>query len=427
MHRGIRFRVKRFTVSAIDEHRRADTGLHARLDVLPAVADDRASRKVVTRLAQQQTRLRLPARTPVSVVVITHAELVDRQLRAQSGIDRLHSVARLRAARDVGLIGHDDEAITGRFQARERVLDVGQHAELVDSRRRKRFAVADDSRVQDAVAIEKDCRRPGFAGLLSGRPRRHRLPLGGRRLQRRMRDQQVPDDGLKLLGVRRDRCGIHRRYDDARVGDPRGVPAVAADDPEDRAADASCELERLHQILADVALGAAAADREHEHGVLAAQTAFEQPRGEHRVPAFVVRARRQLRHVVGRRVGFEPRELAKIVDGVRGVRGAAADAEQEQPAAARPDERQRRGEALDGVRVERGGDPRGVVEIAARKSRHSFASPHSMSHSRPIVRSTSTAFFTRNALLSPRARSVRSIGTSTNVRVRRSALTRTSA
>src|SRR2546430_17518039 len=90
-HRGIRFRVKRFTVSAIDEHRRTDAGLHARLDVLPAVADDRASRKVVTRLAQQQTRLRLPARTPVSVVVITHAGLVDRPLPAQSGTSRPHS------------------------------------------------------------------------------------------------------------------------------------------------------------------------------------------------------------------------------------------------------------------------------------------------------------------------------------------------
>src|SRR2546430_15315353 len=89
-HRGIRFRVKRFTVSAIDEHRRTDAGLHARLDVLPAVADDRASRKVVTRLAQQQTRLRLPARTPVSVVVITHAELGDRQPRRPGGNGGLH-------------------------------------------------------------------------------------------------------------------------------------------------------------------------------------------------------------------------------------------------------------------------------------------------------------------------------------------------
>ena len=66
-----------------------------------------------------------------------------------------------------------------------------------------------------------------------------------------------------------------------------------------------------------------------------AQPAALQPGDEHRLPALVVGARRQLRHVVGRRVGLEAGELAEVVDGVRAVAGAAADAEEEQPAAAR--------------------------------------------------------------------------------------------
>src|SRR6185295_12700858 len=45
----------------------------------------------------------------------------------------------------------------------------------------------------------------------------------------------------------------------------------------------------------------------------------------------------------------------------------------------------------------------------------------------PSVRATSTKFFSRNAWLSPRVRSVRSIATSRYVRVQRRALTSTSA
>ena len=53
-----------------------------------------------------------------------------------------------------------------------------------------------------------------------------------------------------------------------------------------------------------------------------------------RRPALVVGARGQLGDVVGRRVALDAGDLAEIVDGVRAVAGAAADAEEEQPAAA---------------------------------------------------------------------------------------------
>ena len=46
-----------------------------------------------------------------------------------------------------------------------------------------------------------------------------------------MRDEQVPDDCLERLDMRRDVVGVHSRDDDARISDLRRVPAVAPDNP----------------------------------------------------------------------------------------------------------------------------------------------------------------------------------------------------
>ena len=66
----------------------------------------------------------------------------------------------------------------------------------------------------------------------------------------------------------------------------------------------------------------------------ASRDASREPRAtpRSRLPALVVGPGGQLRDVVGRRVALEVAELAKVVDGVRGVPGAAADAEDEQAA-----------------------------------------------------------------------------------------------
>ena len=55
-----------------------------------------------------------------------------------------------------------------------------------------------------------------------------------------------------------------------------------------------------------------------------------------RRPALVVGARGQLGDVVGRRVALDADDLAEIVHRVRAVAGAAADAEEEEPAAVAP-------------------------------------------------------------------------------------------
>src|SRR5476649_2766739 len=107
---------------------------------------------------------------------------------------------------------------------------------------------------------------------------------------------------------------------------------------------------------------------------------------------------------------------------------AAADAEDEQAPTTCPHGEERRGEMFDGVRVEQTGNLRRLLEIlASEAAAHSAVILRSRRHSRTSVRATSMAFASRKALLSPRSRSMRSIGTSTNVRVTLSAFTRTSA
>ena len=61
------------------------------------------------------------------------------------------------------------------------------------------------------------------------------------------------------------------------------------------------------------------------------QLACTQPLDEDACPAVVVGARGQLRDVArSGRTGLDPGDLAEVIDGVRGVRGAPADAQHEE-------------------------------------------------------------------------------------------------
>lgn len=144
----------------------------------------------------------------------------------------------------------------------------------------------------------------------------------------------MPNDCLKRLGVRRHVLGIDGRHDDCGVRDRRSEAAVAADHGNDFAADALGVLESQDEIRAHVLLQITAADREDHDGILRVQPAHFEPLRKDRGPSFVVRSRRQLADVVGRRVRFDTGDLTKVVDGVRRIAGAAADAENEKASAA---------------------------------------------------------------------------------------------
>jgi hypothetical protein len=75
----------------------------------------------------QQARLRLTAAAAIGVIVITHPELIDRQLRLQSRVQGFHLCARLCAARHIRLIGHHDQIKACRLQQPEPHLNSGQN------------------------------------------------------------------------------------------------------------------------------------------------------------------------------------------------------------------------------------------------------------------------------------------------------------
>ena len=66
-----------------------------------------------------------------------------------------------------------------------------------------------------------------------------------------MRNEEVPDDRLEGLRMRRDIHGVDRGHDDARIGDLRGVSAVLADDPIDPGGDFLRQLQLEAQAQAE--------------------------------------------------------------------------------------------------------------------------------------------------------------------------------
>ena len=74
-----------------------------------------------------------------------------------------------------------------------------------------------------------------------------------------MRHQQVPDDRLNRLRVRRDVRRIYCWHQHARVGDPGCVATVAANNTDHRHSQMLCIFEGCDEIWTDVLLSTAAA------------------------------------------------------------------------------------------------------------------------------------------------------------------------
>ena len=63
-----------------------------------------------------------------------------------------------------------------------------------------------------------------------------------------MGDEQMPDDRLKGLAVRRDVTGVHYGHDHAGVGHLCRIATVLADDSDDSRADLLRELEGEDEV-----------------------------------------------------------------------------------------------------------------------------------------------------------------------------------
>src|SRR5438046_819221 len=116
--------------------------------------------------------------------------------------------------------------------------------------------------------------------------------------------------------MRCDGCRVDGRNNDRRIGDTRGVAAIAAQHTQDRGTGCPGVLHGGNQVRADVALLVTPADRQYEYRIVSAQAADFEPFDEAAVPALVVDARGELGGVVRGRIAFDARQLAEIVDSV---------------------------------------------------------------------------------------------------------------
>ena len=91
----------------------------------------------------------------LEVVMRTDEDVVEGELRGQTGVNGVEQFPRQRAARDVGLIGDDDQQKAAGLEEGEGFGHAGQNLELLGSTRRIGLAVTLERAVEHAVAVEK--------------------------------------------------------------------------------------------------------------------------------------------------------------------------------------------------------------------------------------------------------------------------------
>lgn len=129
---------------------------------------------------------------------------------------------------------------------------------------------------------------------------------------------------------------IHRGDEHAGIGDNCGESAISTDDADDLASNLSGELQGRHQVRADLFFEIAAPDGKDENCVAVVELADTKPTLEDSGPTLVVGASSQFGNVIGGGVGLDAGDFAEVVDDARGVRGAAADSEDEETALMAP-------------------------------------------------------------------------------------------
>jgi hypothetical protein len=151
----------------IDEDR-VRAGSVPGLDVAPSITDHNGRPKVETpplsRL-EQHARAGLSAPAVVGIVVRADENVRDRQASGDRRVDRLDVGDRASTARDVGLIGHDDEHETRGGEPRARIFDTRESDRLFGAVWWEGSAVPNHCRVEDAVTIEKDASARGVHAI----------------------------------------------------------------------------------------------------------------------------------------------------------------------------------------------------------------------------------------------------------------------
>ncbi len=237
-------------------------------------------------------------------------------------VDFLDHITRLLASCNIWLIGDDQQKITLLFKPCQGLCRTRRDPEGFRIVRRIGLSVSNHRLVHYAVTIEKHCALQLRRG--------YRFPLGSLLLKCRMRHQKMPHNRLKCLRVRRHSVSMDGWNNDANIGDPRCVAAVPPNNSQNTRTHRFCIIECCNEVRAYVTLDAASPYGEHQNRVARLQSTYPEPGLKHRCPAFVVGPCCQFRNVVGRRVALDARQFAKVIDRVRSIARAAANAEDKQ-------------------------------------------------------------------------------------------------
>ena len=212
------------------------------------------------------------------------------------------------------------------------------------------YGFSESQRKRSANAIVMVFQRPRQRiEAMSSRCEPCSSPLRCIELQPRVRHQAMPNNRLERFRMRRDPRRLDGWNDDDNVALLLGIAAIAADDAE------HAKPSFLDSVTAATMLGLtffSMLPPPTEKTKIASSrvgSADLQPLRKDRMPAFVVRPSGQLRHIVRGCVGLDPAQLAKIVDGVAAVARAAANANDEEPAATIAQRDQFRAQRFDGV------------------------------------------------------------------------------
>src|SRR5262249_19543460 len=129
-----------------------------RFDIPPAVPHHEAGRQidaVPLRRGDDEAGARLAAVTACPVVVIADENLLQRDLHLNRAVDRLDTLAALRASRDIGLVGHSNRQKASLPKTPHRGRYGGRNPQLTEIRRWMRPPVPANRIVQYPIAIQE--------------------------------------------------------------------------------------------------------------------------------------------------------------------------------------------------------------------------------------------------------------------------------
>lgn len=149
----------RFGVAAVQQYCHA-ASTAAGFDIAPSIADHVAARRVQSTLgsrSQEQPGQRLAARTSVTVIMWANTKVQETELRPEMAVDSLDRLERNRASGNVRLIGDHDKLETEALQLVEGFAYARQDLDLINCRRRPRYAVgSDQAPIEYAVTVKED-------------------------------------------------------------------------------------------------------------------------------------------------------------------------------------------------------------------------------------------------------------------------------